>query len=348
MENSQFEKLSLKLFTSGRRKAIGTSPENWVRLEQLPANTSLPLIIRPIEEMDLIGWAGDNREFISKLLLKHGGLLFRGFRLQGAIELERLIRAISAELLEYRERSSPRHRVSGNIYTSTDYPADQSIFLHNENSYQHTWPLKIFFFCLTPAQHGGETPIADCRKVYLRIDPEVRERFNQKKIMYVRNFTEGIGLSWQTVFRTTDKAVVDEYCRQAGIEAEWRSGNHLRTRQIREAVARHPVTGEMLWFNHAAFFHVSTLDRGIRKQLASIFKAEDYPNNTYFGDGSQIEPGILDHLRAAYGHETIAFPWEVGDILVLDNMLTAHGRAPFSGPRRVLVGMADPVSHRGV
>jgi len=301
-----------------------------------------------MEEMDLAGWAADNREFVCKLLLKHGGLLFRGFRLQGAIDLEQFIRAISTEPLEYRERSSPRHRVNGNIYTSTDYPADQSIFLHNENSYQHIWPLKIFFFCLTAAEHGGETPIADCRKVYQRINPQVRERFNQKKILYVRNFAGGIGLSWQTVFGTTDKAAVEEYCRQAGIETEWRSDNHLRTRQVREAVASHPLTGEMLWFNHAAFFHVSTLDHSIRKQLASIFKAEDYPNNTYFGDGSEIEPEVLDELRAAYRDETITFPWQAGDILVLDNMLTAHGRAPFSGSRKVLVGMAEAISHRGI
>jgi alpha-ketoglutarate-dependent taurine dioxygenase len=318
-------------------------------MERLQPDTNLPLVIRPnLEEVDLVQWAAKNQDSISRLLLKHGGVLFRGFSMESAIDFERFIRAISPELLEYRERSSPRQLVSGNIYTSTDYPADQSIFLHNENSYQHTWPLKIFFFCSAPALRDGETPIADCRKVYQRINAGTRERFIQKKIMYVRNFSDGIGLSWQTVFQTSDKAAVNEYCRQAGIEAEWREGNRLRTRQIREAVARHPLTGEMLWFNHATFFHVSTLDPAIRQELASIFEPEDYPNNSYFGDGSQIESKLLDELRAAYRQETVTFAWQAGDILVLDNMLTAHGRAPFLGPRKVLVGMAEPFSQRGV
>lgn len=316
---------------------------------RLQPDTNLPLVIRPnLEEVDLVQWAAKNQDSISTLLLKHGGLLFRGFSMESAIDFERFIRANSLELLEYRERSSPRHHVSGNIYTSTDYPADQSIFLHNENSYQHTWPLKIFFFCSAPALRDGETPIADCRKVYQRINPGTRERFIQKKIMYVRNYFDGIGLSWQTVFQTSDKAAVNEYCRQAGIEAEWKEGNRLRTRQIREAVARHPLTGEMVWFNHATFFHVSTLDPAIRQELASIFEPEDYPNNSYFGDGSQIESKLLDELRAAYHQETVTFAWQAGDILVLDNMLTAHGRAPFLGPRKVLVGMAEPFSQRGV
>jgi len=309
----------------------------------LKSAKTLPLVIQLAEDkVNLVAWATNNREFLKTQLLKHGAILFRNFNVSTVTEFEQFIRAISGELLEYRERSSPRSQVSGNVYTSTDYPANQSIFPHNEHSYSLTWPMKLFLFCVTPAQQGGETPIADCRQILQRIDPKIVERFVQKKWMYTRNFGDGFGLSWQTVFQTTDRLKVEEYCRYNGMESEWKSGNRLRTRQVRNPVARHPQTGELIWFNHATFFHVSTLESTIREVLLAEFEEEDLPNNTYYGDGSPIEPSVLDELRQAYLEETVAFRWQEGDILMLDNMLVAHSRTPFLGTRKVLFAMAEP------
>jgi alpha-ketoglutarate-dependent taurine dioxygenase len=295
-----------------------------------------------VSRLDLADWAAENREAVETKLLKHGAILFRGFNAYTPTDLERFIKSISGEALEYRERSSPRSKVSGNIYTSTDYPASKEIFPHNEHSYSKTFPLKLFFLCEKPAQQGGETPIGDCRKILQHITPEVRERFIQRKYMYVRNFGDGIGLPWQTVFQTTDRATVERYCRGAAIEVEWKDNDHLRTRQVRPAVVTHPKTGELVWFNHATFFNVSTLDPEIRDALLEEFCEDDLPNNTYYGDGSRIEPSVLEELRAAYQQEMVSFPWQRGDVLMIDNMLTAHARKSFKGPRSVLVGMSQP------
>lgn len=343
MTNSDASKLGPKKLGPIRRKAVNLSQQELITAQPLLADSALPLEIQPaVEGVHLIDWATDHQDFIQTQLQTYGGLLFRNFDMPDVASFEQFIKTVSGETLEYRERSSPRSQVSGNIYTSTDYPADQHIFLHNENSYQHTWPLKIFFFCVTAAQEGGETPIADVRKVYQRIDPQIRERFAEQGWMYVRNFGDGLGLPWQTVFQTTDKTAVDEYCRQNKIETEWRDGDRLRTRAVREAVVRHPLTQEPVWFNHAAFFHVSTLHPTVRDAMLDEFKTEDLPSNSYYGDGSPIEPEVVDALRAAYQQETVAFPWQRGDILMLDNMLVAHGRAPFVGPRKIVVGMSKP------
>jgi alpha-ketoglutarate-dependent taurine dioxygenase len=339
----------LKPLNSVRRKTIGGTPLSLIATSFLPTGASLPLVIEPaVRGVDLKLWAADNREFIETSLLKHGGLLFRNFHVSTAAEFEQFITAVSGAPLEYRERSSPRSQVSGNIYTSTDHPANQSIFLHNENSYQQTWPLKIFFFCATPASSGGETPIADVRKVYARLDAQLRERFAQQHWMYVRNFGDGLGLPWQSVFQTTDRAVVEAHCRQHGIAVEWKDGDRLRTRAVRPAIARHPRTGELVWFNHATFFHVTTLAPKLRAALLQEFAEDDLPTNTCYGDGTCIEPETLAQLRAAYTQETVVFKWQQGDILLLDNMLVAHGRAPYTGPRQILVGMAEPCSDRGI
>jgi alpha-ketoglutarate-dependent taurine dioxygenase len=330
------------------RRAVSVSQADLVRME--PLNQSgLPLVIRPaVPGVSLAGWAESNRDQISRHLAAHGGLLFRGFDIPRVEEFEHVVRSISGDLLEYKERSSPRHAVSGKIYTSTDYPPEHPIFLHNENSYQAAWPRRIFFYSAKAATEGGATPIADVRKVYQRVDPEVRDRFIAKRWMVVRNYGDGFGLPWQEVYQTEDKAAVEEHCRKTGSTFEWKEGNRLRTRAVRNAVARHPDTGDLCWFNHATFFHVSTLTPLIREALLDEFDEEDLPTNTYYGDGSRIEPDVLDHLRSCYNAETVSFPWEVGDLLMLDNMMVAHGRAPFKGERKVLVGMSHPTTWNDV
>lgn len=323
--------------------------EELITAGSLPTGGALPLVIRPaVEGASLTQWAEAGRDFLDAQLLRHGGLLFRDFKVTTPAEFEQFIRAAAGELLEYRERSSPRTQVGGNVYTSTDYPAGKSIHLHNENSYQDTWPARIFFYCATAAREGGETPIADCRKVLARLSPGTRERFARKKWMYVRNYGDGFGLSWQAVFQTDDPAQVERHCREHDIEVEWKEGGRLRTRAVRPAISKHPQTGELTWFNHAAFFHVTSLDDGMREALLEVFAEDDLPSNTFYGDGSTIEPEVLDEVRAAYHQETVVFPWQEGDVLMLDNMLVAHARRPFVGPRKVLVGMARPVSRRDV
>jgi alpha-ketoglutarate-dependent taurine dioxygenase len=340
---------SFARFGSVKRKALRISQEELVKKSYLESGGELPVVFEPVDEsINLISWIKNNRALVEAELLRHGAILFRNFRVNSAARFEQVIEAVSGELLEYNERTSPRSQVSGNVYTSTDYPPDKRIFPHNEQSYNLTFLLKIFFCCIKAAEQGGETPIGDCRKIYKKLDPRIRERFIEKKYAYVRNFREGFGLSWRTAFQTEDKSVVEAYCRRNEIEFEWRAGNGLRTRQIREAVARHPRTGELSWFNHLTFFNVSTLDQDIQELLFSQFDTEDLPNNTYYGDGTPIEPDVMEELRAAYLSEKVIFPWQEGDVLMLDNMLTSHAREAFVGPRKVIVGMAEPFSWKDI
>ncbi|MEH2296111.1 TauD/TfdA family dioxygenase [Nostoc sp.] len=328
-----------------KRKSLNISSQNLIVTEYLEPEKNFPLVIKSsVRKVDLAVWAFINRDFIDTQLLKHGAILFRGFNVDTVVGFEQVIKAICFEAMEYRYRASPRTQVSNRIYTSTDYPADQSIFPHNEHAYSPTFPLKIFFFCLTPAQQGGETPVGSCRQIFERIDSKIRERFMEKKVMYMRNFGDGFGLPWQTVFQTTEKAKVEEYCHIHDIKVEWKDGDRLRTRQVGPAVVKHPRTGELVWFNHATFFHVSTLEKNTREALLAGFNEEDLPTNTYYGDGSPIEPSVLESLREVYQQAMVTFPWQKGDILMLDNMLAVHGRRPFLGPRQVLVGMAEALN----
>jgi alpha-ketoglutarate-dependent taurine dioxygenase len=296
-----------------------------------------------IEGVDFTAWATGHRLRIDELLIEYGAILFRDFTLMGIVAFEQLVEAVSGGLLDYTYRSTPRKQVQGRIYTSTEYPSDQSIPLHNELSYASAWPMKIWFYCVQAAASGGETPIADSRQVYAGIDPRVVERFERAGVMYVRNYGEGVDLPWQEVFQTSSQAAVEEICRNANLMFEWKSGDRLRTRQICQATTTHPKTGERVWFNQAHLFHISRVKLAVRESLLSTFAEEDLPRNVYYGDGSPIESATLDHIGAVYDERTVTFTWRQGDILLLDNVLTAHGRRPFGGERKVVVGIAETV-----
>ena len=300
---------------------------------------ALPALVRAVERgVDPVEWVCANREVVDELAFG-GGVLFRGFRVNGVAHFERFIAdGFGSELLAYRNRSTPRTEVRGNIYTSTEYPADQHISLHNENSYTSSWAQRIFFHCVKPSESGGETPIADSRKVYRRLDPSLRERFERHGVMYVRNY-DGLDLPWQSVFQTQDRAEVERICTQSGIVFEWLGGERLRTREVAQATLAHAQTGEPVWFNQAHLFHVSSLDASVRTALTASVAEGDLPRNAYYGDGSPIAAEDLDAVREAYAAEAVHFPWQAGDILMLDNVLAAHGRRPFTGTRKVVVGM---------
>lgn len=324
-----------------RRKAMSLTPNDLVRMAPLHPHQPLPLVIQPaIAELNLVTWAAGHQDLIAQHLRQTGGILFRNFQVKGAAEFEQFVQTVGGPLLAYAYGSTPRTQIEGQIYTSTEYPADHSIPLHNEIAYSRNWPMKIAFFCVQPATSGGITPIADSRRVFQRLDPVLRDHLRERQIMYVRNYGSGLDLSWQQVFQTQDKADVEAYCQQADIEWEW-DDDHLTTRQVCQAVATHPETGEEIWFNQAHLFHISSLDSAVQKvlRLGNVL-----PRNAYYGDGTELEPEVLDAIRQAYAAETIRFPWQAGDILLLDNMLAAHGRDPFKGDRKVLVGMAEPIA----
>jgi alpha-ketoglutarate-dependent taurine dioxygenase len=168
----------------------------------------------------------------------------------------------------------------------------------------------------------------------------VREEFRRRRIMYVRNYGDGMGLPWQTVFQSEDRAEVEAYCKRIGIRPQWKRDNRLRTRQVGPAIVRHPRSGEELWFNHGTFFNALTLPQTLRAALMAEFAPDDLPQNTFFGDGAPIPDEIILHLQQAYRDVMVEFPWQQGDVVLLDNMLSLHARNAFTGPRKILTAMA--------
>ncbi|CRK56690.1 SyrP-like protein [Alloactinosynnema sp. L-07] len=282
-----------------------------------------------------------DRAAIRERLHHDGAVLLRGFDIGGPEGLADAVRAVSGEPLTYTEPSSPRSRIKGNVYTSTEYPAQAEIPLHNEMSYQAVWPLTLFFHCVEPPLTQGATPLASVRKVYEAIDPSVRAEFERRKWMVVRNYGEDIGLRWRAVFDTDDRAEAERKCLAGGLTVEWTDDDGMRTRAVRDAVHIHPVTGLPVWFNHIVIFHDSSLPEEVREGLLDVYGREGLPNNTYYGDGGVIPDDVVAHLRSCFQAASTRFDYQRDDLVLVDNMSVAHGREPFTGPRKIAVAMGE-------
>ncbi|MCI0600966.1 MAG: TauD/TfdA family dioxygenase [Beijerinckiaceae bacterium] len=332
--------INLPPLGSARRRPI--RPEEAVKFGVLPESGKLPFVIEAqAGGLQLSEWVKGRRAELEELATRHGAILMRGFAVAGVADFEACVESMCGGALEYRFRASPRTEAGHHVYTATDYPSDQSIFPHNEHSYSPVCPNYLIFYSESPAADGGETPVGDNRDITRRIDPAVKDRFRRRGIMYVRNYGSGFGLPWPTVFQTEDRADVERYCDSLGIAWEWKPGERLCTRQTGPAMIRHPRSGEEVWFNHATFFHVTTLPAVMKDVLLAEFAEDDLPTQTYYGDGGPIEPEVLEHLRSVYRDALCEFKWRTNDVLLVDNILTVHGRNPFRGSRRVLVAMAQ-------
>jgi alpha-ketoglutarate-dependent taurine dioxygenase len=333
------ETLSANRFR-GYRRSVTVSSTDLVRTAPLVEGSRVVVCEPNVGRIDAREWLASSGGTLARLRDEHGAVLLRGFAPVDAAGLAELATGLCGELLDYDNRSTPRQRVDGNVFTSTEYPRDQTIPMHNEMSYADAWPSTLFFTCAVPAESGGETPLADSARVHARMPDATRDRFEQHGVMYVRNFGHGIDLSWQEAFQTEDSGEVDAYCAEHGIEVEWLGGERLRTRYVAQASIEAKTTGQRVWFNQAHLFHVSSLPEHVESGLRANFTEEELPRNALMGDGSPIAEDDLAAIRAVFAQEEIRFPWQTGDVLVVANEQFAHGRRPFEGARSILVAMS--------
>jgi alpha-ketoglutarate-dependent taurine dioxygenase len=290
-----------------------------------------------------VEWLRDNRSAIREELLRTGCLLVRGLPVHSTEDFAVVRDVLLGKPAGYKEKATPRSDFGHGVFSSTDLPAVQPIRLHNENSYTLEFPGVLLFGCLVAPDQGGATTVGDMRAALRLLPPALRDRFTETGWLLVRNYSELAGLPWPTSFATEDRAEVEAYCRANTVGHEWLPDGSLRTRQRRAAVITHPTTGEQVWFNHVAFWNKWTLDEEVREVLEETFGEDGLPFGTYFGDGTALTEQEARILNDAYDEVTMRESWQPGDLMLVDNILCAHGRESFRGNRKIVVSMGDPV-----
>jgi alpha-ketoglutarate-dependent taurine dioxygenase len=305
-----------------------------------------PLEIRPNDvgnSADVDGLlaylAGENE--VSKLLVANKALVFRDFAVPRD-RLEPVLDRLLPNRLAYVQGNSPRTKVGDNVYTSTEYPPEFDISMHNELSYAHAWPTRLLFFCDIAPATGGATPVVDGVRWLEALDDDVRTAF-AGGVRYTQNLHDGYGFgkSWQDTFETEDRDTVEAVLAGTGAQWSWRRDGGLRVAQVRPSTIKHPQTGDEVWFNQADQWHAAALGDDTAGALAKVLPEEDLPQTVTFADGSPIPAEYVIQIRDRGLDNAVNVDWHPGDLLLIDNVLVGHGRRSFTGSRRVLVAMSD-------
>jgi alpha-ketoglutarate-dependent taurine dioxygenase len=317
-----------------------SSPTSLLHLESGPGK---PPLLRVEAPVDTASWAAEQRDALRAVVAEHGSVLVRGLGLRHASEIGAVLQRLATTPTTEKEAFAPRQTYSEGVYSSSKWPPNQPMCMHHEMSYRLEFPGLMLFACLSAPTEGGATAVADSPTVLDALPTELTERFEREGWLLTRSYNDEIGASLAEAFGTEDRGAVESYCRAGAIEFEWQPDGGLHTRQRRSAVVRHPVTGRRCWFNQIAFLNEWTMAPEVHEYLVDVYGADGLPFNTRFGEGDPISEEVVQLLNKVYEDNTAREPWQAGDLMLVDNVRTAHSREPFEGPREVLVAMGDAV-----
>ncbi|MFF3848229.1 TauD/TfdA family dioxygenase [Streptomyces sp. NPDC002328] len=303
-----------------------------------------PPVLRAEPPGDAVGWAAEHRDALRAVVVEHGAVLVRGLGPSDPDTTAAVLRELAGgRPMTEKEAFASRRTYADGVYSSAKWPPNQPMCMHHELSYTLEFPGLMLFACREAPAAGGATALADAQNVLSALPTDLVARFLREGWLLTRTYNDEIGASLADSFGTEDRAAIEQYCRASAIAFEWQPDGGLRTRQRRSAVVRHPVTGRRCWFNQIAFLNEWTLAPEIREYLVDVYGPDGLPFNTRYGDGEPIGEDTVRLLNEVYEAHTVREPWQSGDLMLVDNVRTAHSREAYEGPREVLVAMADAV-----
>lgn len=299
-------------------------------------------------------WLRTSKPALDALLLDAGAILFRGFPLSDSAAFDRFLSPYPGHESGYLGGTSNRNVVTGRVMESTVAPPDRVIPIHQEMAYSSTYPLKLAFYCELPPAVGGETPVCDMRRLTSMLPRDLADKVLTHGLNYFRHFREPeyatgvyeldvVHRTWQQSFQTTDKDEVEAQAEKMGSELSW-SDNGVVLRNSSPGYAQHPETGETVWFNSIGGF--SFHKRVIGEDMSGLYETHygdrrPRPFWVDFGNGEQITFEQIESLYDVTAECTVSVPWQFGDVILIDNIYTGHGRNTFQGDRKIRVSLLN-------
>ncbi|KAK1290093.1 Clavaminate synthase-like protein [Acorus calamus] len=304
------------------------------------AGVLFPAIVSPAIELDFRRFREALREEkprLESLLRSSGAVVLRGFPVSTAAEFDGAVEAFGYEELPYVGGAAPRTNVVGRVFTANESPPDQKIPFHHEMAQVPEYPSKLFFYCEVEPQKGGETPIVLSHVIYERMKekyPEFVEKLEGKGLIYTRILGAGddpsspIGRGWQSTFLTKDKSTAEERAARLGMKLEWMEDGVKTIMGPIPAVKYDENRGRKIWFNSMVAAYTGWKD--VRN---------DPIKAVTFGDGTPLPAEIIEDCLKILEEESVAIPWQKGDIMLIDNLAVLHSRRSFDPPRRILASL---------
>ncbi len=288
---------------------------------------------------ELSGWIQAEKEELLRSARRRGAVLFRGFPLVTVEDFDSFVRAFELPNFPYDESLSNAVRVNRTerVFTANEAPPSVPIFLHHEMAQTPIYPSHLFFFCEQAAESGGATPLcrSDILWQLLRVaEPQFAADCQNKGLKYTSVMPSsddpesGMGRSWQRTLRATRREQAEARLKTLGYAWKWREDDCLEATTPPLPATMTLPDGRTTFFNQliAAF-------QGWRDTRNDPAKAISH------GDGSPLNGEAA--CRAAELAENLAFPvpWRHGDVALVDNFVTMHGRQTFQGTRKVLASL---------
>lgn len=286
-------------------------------------------------------WVKENIEGFEAELNNSGALLFRGFPINSAETFDAFSAAFGYPNFTYKESLSNAVRINftERVFTANEAPKDVEIYLHHEMAQTPISPDKLFFFCNSAADQGGATPICRSDQLFKALEselPELAKNFESKGLRYTTympskdNAQSGQGRSWLSTLSVDSKDQAEKRLAELGYDWEWLSTGDLKAiTPVLPAVL--DLDGKKVFYNQLVAAYMGW--EGVRDNPSLALS---------FGDGSAIPKQGLERIAELSQKFTFDLQWQDGDVVLLDNKITMHGRRPYSGTRKrqVLVALA--------
>ncbi|XDD47591.1 TauD/TfdA family dioxygenase [Leptospira sp. WS39.C2] len=346
----------------------------WIR-KTFIGDSKLPIVYEPAEERTLdefIDWFQIHESEWREDLKTYGAILFRGFPVHEASDFQSILFSTNEKHLgEFYLGTSPRDEVLKHVFTASELPPHYPIMQHAEMSFLDNPPKFLFFYAEKASAFGGETPLTDLRLVYQNIDPKIKEKIERYGIRYRRRYDGPSSQKrfsiwktkrWDEMFGTTNLDEVKQIAEKNRFELEWSTVDSLTITNQQSGFRTHPIANTIAWHNHAQTFHYQAgvtetwkifkhqktlrslgvaLLLTVLTGLKRVLGPNSHDVHVMYGNGEEISPKEMKSITNVFWNHLVAIPWQTGDVLFIDNFSVSHGRLPYTGPRRILVGWAD-------
>jgi alpha-ketoglutarate-dependent taurine dioxygenase len=324
----------------------------------VPWTAGWPLIVRPTDPTlrtdasAVARWFAEHQAEIDHVLADYGAIMFRDFALDTTLDFAAAMESYPAPPGGYSGGATPREAVAGRVFEATRTPADSTIVLHQEMAYLPRWPRKLAFYCLHAPDTGGETLISSVRRFERAADQRFIDQIRERGLLTTRNFRSpgpapewlmSVHRPWQEAFYTEDPAKAESDIEEMGLDYKWEDDGSLTASFRHDGFMDHHLTGQRHWFNQLLSQTFTPYSLGERWQRYADHYADGRPQpyGVRFGDGGAIPIEDVNAMMPLLNGETIAVPWQHADILMIDNILTFHGRNSYTGHRDVQVALLE-------